>query len=673
MSEESKHMQSRKQLVLLAFLLTAIGATNLFAVSASSINLPEETTNLIFDDDYTPDVTARVARISFISGEAQIRRADGQDWEKVTLNLPIVEGDEVATSAGSRVEIQFNTNTHLRLTENSYLKVSKLKDEGIAISLPSGTMSVRLVSFDKDRAYFEMDAPNTTIAVQRSGMYRLDAGRQGDNDIRISALDNGEARVYSDTSGFTLKNGRSSRIYIAGANAGEWDTTDAARYADNFDTWALERDMVIAKQLKNAHYDKYYDQDIYAADELNDNGQWIQTRKYGNVWRPNSSSISRYADWSPYRYGTWRWVPPFGWTWVNDEPWGWATYHHGRWVWDAGYWNWSPYGNTRYSRSWWSPALVVFTTYAGNYCWYPLPYSYNYYNYNYYYFNNNHHGNGGHQNNNNGGGLPAPTPNQQIAKIRRLPIEDIPVGGVITIKNDKFGTKLNGATVMDATIARSLLTRIPVESESAPIFPDVAKVRNTIGREIKAAQPQIAIRSEVVKTGATTRNGDAPLDNELRNTRIFNGRKPVETSMPPVKATGEAVTSTPIRQTGAVERDTTVRTTTPIRQPVTPRYEVDRDETSRPPVKQAPTYTAPQNTGRETTRPPVKQAPTYDPPPQNTQRETPRSQPQQVREQPTQRETPKSQPAPVKESPKEQPKASPPSNDGRKIEKDDGR
>lgn len=213
-------MQSRKQLVLLAFLLTAIGATNLFAVSASSINLPEETTNLIFDDDYTPDVTARVARISFISGEAQIRRADGQDWEKVTLNLPIVEGDEVATSAGSRVEIQFNTNTHLRLTENSYLKVSKLKDEGIAISLPSGTMSVRLVSFDKDRAYFEMDAPNTTIAVQRSGMYRLDAGRQGDNDIRISALDNGEARVYSDTSGFTLKNGRSSRIYIAGANAG---------------------------------------------------------------------------------------------------------------------------------------------------------------------------------------------------------------------------------------------------------------------------------------------------------------------------------------------------------------------------------------------------------------------------------------------------------------------
>lgn len=225
---------------------------------------------------------------------------------------------------------------------------------------------------------------------------------------------------------------------------------------------------------------------------------------------------------------------------------------------------------------------------------------------------------------------------------------------------------------MDPTIAKSLLTRIPVESESAPIFPEVAKIRSTIGREIKAAQPQVAVRSEVVKTGATTRNGDAPLDNELRNTRIFNGRKPAETSMPPVKATGEAVTSTPIRQTGAVERDTTVRTTTPIRQPVTPRYEVDRNETSRPPVKQAPTYMPPQNTQRETTRPPVKQEPTYNSP-QNTQRETPRSQPQPIREQPTQRETPKSQPAPVKESPKEQPKASPPSNGGRKVEKDDGK
>ena len=84
---------------------------------ARSVNVPVES-GYVIDDDETPDVTARVARISFIRGEAKIRHADGGDWEKLTLNLPIVEGDEIATESDSRVEIQFDNYQHLRLAEN---------------------------------------------------------------------------------------------------------------------------------------------------------------------------------------------------------------------------------------------------------------------------------------------------------------------------------------------------------------------------------------------------------------------------------------------------------------------------------------------------------------------------------------------------------------------------
>ena len=59
---------------------------------AVSVNLPSGESGYVVDDDDTPDVTARVARISFIRGEAKIKHADGTDWEKVTLNLPVVEG-----------------------------------------------------------------------------------------------------------------------------------------------------------------------------------------------------------------------------------------------------------------------------------------------------------------------------------------------------------------------------------------------------------------------------------------------------------------------------------------------------------------------------------------------------------------------------------------------------
>src|SRR4051794_16185968 len=70
------------------------------ATPAQTLNLPEaDNAYVVEDDDETPDVTARVARISFLKGDAQIKRADGGDWEKATLNLPLVEGDEITTSA----------------------------------------------------------------------------------------------------------------------------------------------------------------------------------------------------------------------------------------------------------------------------------------------------------------------------------------------------------------------------------------------------------------------------------------------------------------------------------------------------------------------------------------------------------------------------------------------
>ncbi|MCA1623440.1 MAG: hypothetical protein LC778_06485 [Acidobacteria bacterium] len=82
-------------------------------------------------DDEVPEIKARVARISFLRGDVQIKRADSSDWERATQNLPIVEGDEIVTDKNSRLEIQFNSQNYLRLSENAYLKITTLRDEGI--------------------------------------------------------------------------------------------------------------------------------------------------------------------------------------------------------------------------------------------------------------------------------------------------------------------------------------------------------------------------------------------------------------------------------------------------------------------------------------------------------------------------------------------------------------
>lgn len=89
-------------------------------------------------------------------------------------------------------------------------------------------------------------------------------------------------------------------------------------------------------------------------------GQWVESPRYGRVWRPRVS-----GDWRPYYHGHWAWTDS-GWFWVSDEPWGWATYHYGRWAFEAGFgWVWIP----GYE---WAPAWVSWRFGAGVIGWAPL-------------------------------------------------------------------------------------------------------------------------------------------------------------------------------------------------------------------------------------------------------------------------------------------------------------
>lgn len=617
-------------------------------------------------DDEIPEVTDRVARISFIAGDVQIRRADTDEWEQAVLNLPIVEGDEVATSANGRFEIQFTPSKHIRVSENALVKIAVLRDEGIAVSASQGSVSVRLIDFDPELGYFEVDAPRTTVAVLRSGKYRIDAGQPDESEIGVAVGDEGEARIYSSTSGFTLRSGRSARVQIDGAFAGDWETTFAAAIGDDFDLWVRDREDLIANRLREAHYDRYYDREIYGAEELNDNGDWVYTREYGYVWRPFRTSISSYSDWSPYRYGHWRWVAPFGWTWINDEPWGWATYHYGRWIWHNGYWHWSPYGYYRHSRSWWRPALVVITIYSNNVCWYPLPYHYGYYNYNRHYNSRNPRsrrddkGPGRTIVNSPNTPIPTPTPQtpgpvitneQRTARKLTPPLQTVPPTGVVTVPASEFGRGKADLRRPPLSTARAVLSKVPNEGETPPILPIYREIESKISREIRTEKPAAAKVGTRGLTGASTRTPDEPLDRQLRTTRMLGNRPPLQNDPLP-QPTGPTTTrSTEPRKTGAVER--TVRSSEP-KQPVVETPGAD------PPVRTTTRSSEPKSytPERSTPRPIVtmpQQQPRREEQPRNdpSPRETPRYEPP-PRSEPTRRPDPsESKPPPRSDPPKQ--------------------
>jgi hypothetical protein len=547
---------------------------------------------------------ARVMRVSLMRGEVSLRRAGNVEWERAKLNLPLVEGDTLATGADSRLEIQVDAHNFVRVGADSVLRVVSLREEGVAFSLSEGTATLRLKEFDHEREYFEIDAPRTTMAAERRGLYRLDVARDG--SVRVTVRDDGRARLYSENSGFVLRNNRAARLYYE-AGEGDWELSAAPAF-DEWDDWNDERERYLASRLRYENRERYYDREVWGAEELDAYGDWSHTSQYGWVWRPHVTVINHYYNWAPYRYGHWRWCPPYGWTWVADEDWGWAPYHYGRWVVYNNNWCWAPRGyGYNYRRAWWRPALVAFvyipTAYGEHVAWYPLR-----------------HGQydpRGRWWNRRPERL-APLRAHEIANLERS--NPLFLRAVTSLPAREFGAGSPRARAAANDIARRAVTGEPVRGR-LPITPaDVGRdTARPSGRQrvlgarggdasegqtatrpptrdggLRIVRPDAVTPSRAIPeraTGAAARTPGVPLDGELRRTRVLNGR---ELLRPPAPA-AESEARNIDHGTGAVTRPARPERLRPAER-VAPPVETDRAAPS-------PGPTAPLRTRPERTRP----------------------------------------------------------------------
>jgi FecR protein len=485
------------------------------------------------EDDY--EVKARVVRVSLINGEVTLKRNGNADWEQAQLNFPIVEGDTLASGRESRFEIQIDARNFLRVDANSVVKIVTLRDEGIAVSLIEGTATVRLAKFDHDHEYFEVDAPQTTLAAEKTGLYRIDVNHEG--KVHLTVRDGGRARIYSETSGFALRDGRSAELLTDASAEGDWELFPAGDI-DPWDHWVSDRERYLAQRLR---YDtQYYDNYVYGAEDLDAYGDWSYTGDYGWIWRPHDTIINNYNDWAPYRYGNWTWCPPYGWTWVGYEPWGWAPYHYGRWVYQNNYWAWCPRSQFYHQRSWWRPALVAFVSvnlsFGDNIYWYPLSY----------------HQHDPRSRHGRERDRLSPLRSNELANLRR--VNPAYLRAVTALPARDFGSGTTRTQRANDVLARQVAQAEPLRGD-LPVRPSYT-LRNGGGSGDRTERITIARPARVTPaiqfperaTGATTRRTGVPLADELRRTRVFNGRDPRPATPIPGTIAPDA------RPTGAVSR-----------------------------------------------------------------------------------------------------------------------
>jgi hypothetical protein len=324
-----------------------MGAMAMTGAHAQESDLPEA------------DPPERAARLSYIQGDVSLQPAEEQEWAPAILNRPLTTGDKLWTERGARAEIEVGPAA-VRLDSDTGFSFLNVDDDTIQMRMTAGVLNVSVRHLD-DKEHIEIDTPNVAVILLRAGSYRLEVNDAGDRTV--VKVTEGAADATGSGQDAVVHAGQAVTFTGVDDVVAQLDRLDTA---DDFDSWTRERDER-DERASTSRTAQYVSPDVTGYEDLDDHGSWSSEPEYGYVWTPRNVAV----DWSPYRYGRWVWVSPWGWTWIDDSPWGYAPFHYGRWAHVRNRWCWVP--GPRHLRPVYSPAMVVWVGGHGSrISWFPL-------------------------------------------------------------------------------------------------------------------------------------------------------------------------------------------------------------------------------------------------------------------------------------------------------------
>ena len=163
----------------------------------------------------------------------------------------------------------------------------------------------------------QIDTPESSIRAYEKGKFRVDVFDSGKTEIT-----NFRGTIYAESREGRTEIERGRTLYMTERGDAEFGPLPPA---DEWEKWNRQRDTKLADWRPPS---KYLPEDLRAySRDFDDNGRWVYSEEYGQVWTPN---VVVSVGWAPYRLGRWVWIGG-DYTWVSYEPWGWVPYHYGRW------------------------------------------------------------------------------------------------------------------------------------------------------------------------------------------------------------------------------------------------------------------------------------------------------------------------------------------------------
>ena len=112
-----------------------------------------------------PMIVMEKARITFVIGEVKYRLGRGDYWKRASIGLSLNRGAEVVTEEKSRVDIRFNDDTAIRLSENSHFVLNEQNIRVLVLSLEDGSLYGKFKKLF-ERQQFIMRTETTVVAVR---------------------------------------------------------------------------------------------------------------------------------------------------------------------------------------------------------------------------------------------------------------------------------------------------------------------------------------------------------------------------------------------------------------------------------------------------------------------------------------------------------------------------
>ena len=235
------------------------------------------------------------SRISYVDGTVAVAHEGNSEWELLERNFPIWEGDRILSEGNSRVEIEFNDGTVVRLGSWTGVVFEESSPDKVILQLLSGDLIVH----KEVGTPFRVVSSVTTTDLKYEGVYRFNLSKNGETTIRVRK---GVAQTVQGAVRISIRKGDAWMVRTSGQ---PWTRFYGSAERDWFDEWSDLRDALRhARSPSSSRPDSRY----AGSRDLNRYGQWGYVSSYGRVWWPHEKS-----EWIPYQKGRWERIPSTAW------------------------------------------------------------------------------------------------------------------------------------------------------------------------------------------------------------------------------------------------------------------------------------------------------------------------------------------------------------------------